>query len=346
MRAALRRSLLLSLLAASPSCALRSAPVTRIVDGVEVEGRAISDEAYAAYARAATLEAAGDDANALVAYREALDADAGSAEILARIGALQCRLAPAADGNAGDAAEQHFSEALRNDPESYVAWLERARCQARRGKNESALAAARQALRSDPASTSAALLIAALCERTGDLRCATTWLDGVTTMYPERREAWSALADFARRRGDAGRALRARAGLEALGVRVTAPPPAPAKRYPSDLPRARRLAMQRGASAATLALELVAQGDSALARKQAELVLDADPENTDAWIALLAALDLEGDAAQLARAAQRVPLAGRAPSPLAAKMHAELLARLVDAGAARAWLSALSHPKP
>src|SRR5262245_27011835 len=91
-RALLKLTLTLTLCSA---CAFQAQPVTRIIDGVEANGRPISDDAYAAYARASVLEAEGKDREALMAYRTALAADSGSSEILARIAAIECRLTPA-----------------------------------------------------------------------------------------------------------------------------------------------------------------------------------------------------------------------------------------------------------
>ena len=81
-------------------CGLGAGTVTRVSNGVAVEGRYVPPEAYAAYAKGAFLEARGDDAAALAQYRLALDHDPDAPEILARLGAVQCRLsARAGDGS-------------------------------------------------------------------------------------------------------------------------------------------------------------------------------------------------------------------------------------------------------
>jgi tetratricopeptide (TPR) repeat protein len=327
-------------LALFPACALQTPRVTRIVDGIEAEGRPISDDAYAAYARAAALEAEGHDRPALAAYREALAADDESAEILARIAAIQCRLAPQTSPARSDVASKTFAAALSKDPESNVAWLELARCEARRGHRAEALAAAKRAVGSDPNSTTGALLVAALCEQNRDAACARTWLDGLTTLRPESREAWLALLAFAERHADLGRLLRARAGLLALRPAVKTEAASDAAAIPSPIVRARESASRRHVSPSGLALELLAEGRATLTREQAELVLGANPDDPDAWIALIGATELERDFARLGEVARQVPTSPAAPSPLAVRLHAELLGRLVGADARAAWLDA------
>ena len=114
-----------------------------------------------------------------------------------------------------------------------------------------------------------------------------------------------------------------------------------------ELARARELAVLAQVSSSSLALRAAALGASDLAQKQAGLVLAADTSDTDARIALLVAADLAGDTPQFERWLVRSPLDAPHPSPLAARLMADLLARRVGRDAARAWLEAYGElPKP
>jgi hypothetical protein len=188
--------------------------------------------------------------------------------------------------------------------------------------------------------------------RTAD---AARWLDALAATHPESVTAQKALLDFAQRRADAGRTTQAKAALARLRTQTgeldARPIPGPIsveeleRALPaSDLDGARALARRAHMSPAGLALHLVALGRSKLASEQANWVLLADPTNTDAWIAALVAADFDRDETAFAMTLSRLE-SGTRPSPLGARLLAELMARRADADAAEHWL-ALYGPSP
>jgi hypothetical protein len=346
MREALARWLVSLSAAVSTACALRSGVVTRVADGREFEARAISAEAYGAYARGALLESAGDDQNALAAYEDALAEDSDSPEILARIGATRCRLARSPNDAVGRAATQSLARATELDSLSSSAWTETAHCLARRGQLRQAFEAALRAAGADPVAIGSALLVSSRAEAAGELGLARSWLDELVARAPDSREAWLAFAGFAARQADLGRELRARAGLAALGL-GTGPSPArdlDAALSQGNLAAARAAAIRLRLGAGELAARLLERGLSEAAMEQASLVSNADPEDVDAWVAGLVSADLRQDRRELERALHAVPTAPSAMSPLAVRLHAELLERVVGPDARAAWLAAQPVP--
>ena len=83
----------LVVVAASVTACASGSEVVRVFDGHATVGPYISDEAYAAYARGALLEASGEYQGAAAAYQRALDASPESAAIWVRLAAVRCRLA-------------------------------------------------------------------------------------------------------------------------------------------------------------------------------------------------------------------------------------------------------------
>jgi tetratricopeptide (TPR) repeat protein len=321
---------------ATLGCRLEPATVTRLSGGVPVTGRYVSPEAYAAYSRGALHEARGDEVAALAAYQQALAEDADAPEILARIGAVQCRLSRRAGDGWAHAARQSLTRALSSDPLSSTAWLQRARCDRRLHRFEEALAAAIRAATLDPTSTESVLLVVDVAEESGREDLARTWLDALVVDEPVTRESWLRLAAFAARHRDAGRLLRARAGLRALGL---AEPPdllLDDSLTTGNLERARRAAIELRMTPGRLAVRAALAGALALARTQAELVLAADPDDSDAWTAALLSASLEPDPARFAETLAHAPEAPTPPSPEALAALNELLARIAgpDANAA------------
>ena len=338
MRESLARWLLLFTATSSAGCSLGAGSVTRIADGREFQARAVSAEAYAAYARGALFEAAGDDENALGAYQAALSEDSRSPELHARIGAAHCRLGRSA------AASRSLARALELDPYSSTAWRETARCAARRDPPREALSAALRAASTDPVAVDSALLVIELAEAAGQTTEARVWLDELVVRAPSSREAWVALAAFATRHADLGRQLRARAGLASLGIvpRTESKRELDAAVTLGELGPARAAAVRSRLGPGELAARLAERGHGAAASEQAALVLGANPDDANAWVARVVAADLQHDRVELARALNESPTSPSALDPVATRLYAELLERLVGPDARAAWLQAQS----
>jgi Tfp pilus assembly protein PilF len=321
-------------------CFFSAPPVTRLADGIEYEGRAVSGDAYAAYAKAALLEARGDDQRALAAYDLAASHDPDSPEILARLGAVACRLSRAPGDELGLRADKSFSRALKLDQYSATAWTELCVCANRRGDVAGALAAGLRAVDADASSLRATLLVVALLERQSQLPRARSWLDALVVRQPGSHEAWRALAAFAERHHDLGRALRAEQGLAELGFR-----PGPRQALTQALARdrvedSRRAALELRLPAGELALREVRAGRVGAAAAQAELVLGANPDDADAWIAALCAASLERNEAAFLSTLRAAPLDASTPSAAGLELLGELLERRIGPEAKSAWQAA------
>ena len=328
-----------ALLAALGLAGCTEAGVIRVIDGREVEGRFISERAYAFYARAADGEAHGDLETALAAYGAAAAEDEGSAEIWTRIGAVRCEL----KGQRGD-PDEAFSRAEEYDADYEPLWRERARCAFAAGRFDAALAASARAVELDPEREDAAILHARALEKLSRGDEARRELVALTIRHPATAQGWAALAALSgtgpgRRATDAGpgrRSTEAGAGRSAQADPLAAIDDALAA---GDLAGARRQARSARVPGADLAVRAAALGQFDLAREQAELVLGADPLDGGARIALAVAADLLGDTATLDQTMAGAPVALPAPpSRLARLLFAELLDRRVGLEAARAWL--------
>jgi tetratricopeptide (TPR) repeat protein len=314
--------------------------VTRVADGLQYDARAVSGDAYAAYARASVLEAAGDDEHALAAYGRAEREDPHSPEIAARVGAVACRLARARDDDLGKRADSSFARALELDPHSATAWIELARCANRRGDSARALEAALRGVDADAGSVRAALLVAELVEQASDFDRARAWLDALVVREPDSRDAWLALAAFAERRADLGRRIRAEQGLSRLGLKAGNRRSLAHALTHGRLEDARSVALELRIGAGELAVRAVQAGRLDAASTQAELVLGANPDDADAWIAAVAAADLQRNLDGLRSALGTAPEQASAPSPAALELLGELLDRMVGPEAKAAWQSA------
>lgn len=345
--------------------------VLRVVDGHEVEGRFVSDYAYALYGRAAYEEAQRGQAageaepwagrDALLALEAAASEDEDSAPLWTAIGSLRCR----PPGPDLDGAESALARARGIDPESAPAHRETARCRLvaastprNAGKADAlraeALEEAERAMRLDPDDVAAAAIVAGILRDLGRPDEGRRLLRALTIRSPGSTDAWLALGAFARSIHDealaeqAARKARELSPRLAAALEAEAPALAPLAELDDALRRDDLLAAHRHARRAHLTLAEVAARAAALgrpasARAQAELVLAADPADITARVALAVAADLAGDAAALTAALASippVPAALTAPSPLAALLFTELLSRRVDDAAARAWLAA------
>lgn len=330
------------LLAGSLSACSSGGEVTRLVRGQPMPGRYISVAAYASYARGAYLESHGDLRGAALAYEQAARFDDQSAEVWTKIAELRCRR-----GDRG--AEAAYREARRLDAEYEPVWRSLAHCELRRGAPRAALRYALHALKLDPNQDETSLLLVRIYERLGLMQDAERYLDAWVARAPRSVAALQTLLQFARRRGDGARAERAQGALRLLrSQRKDVLDLTRRDRFYDidralqrrELERARELAVLASVSSSLLAVRAAALGASELAVKQAELVLAADASDSDARIALLVAADLVGDVAQFERWLVHRAFDAPAPSPLAARLMADLLARRVGPDAAGAWLDA------
>jgi Tfp pilus assembly protein PilF len=339
-----------------------------MIDGRPVEGRFITEYAYALYAIAADAEAHGDLATALQAFEAAAVEDDESPQIWTRIGGLRCRIS----GQASKAAEA-FDRARELDADYEPLSRERAICALRRGRLAEAQEHAARSVELDPNSEEPALLRASIAEAAGKRDEARRALHELVIRRPMSLHAWRALHALAIRMNDAITSAHAAAKLEQLtfGAPLSqrfgdGPSPeaglAEAKDEAAiaamdarsslmaidaalaagDLPQARRLGRRARILPSELAVRAAALGRADVARAQAELVLGADPSESSARIALAVAADLGRDAALLERALTDFPTASGPPlpqpSPLARLLFAELLERRASAEAARLWL--------
>jgi tetratricopeptide (TPR) repeat protein len=287
------------------------------MDGQPIEGRFIAAEAYAAYAEAALLEAHGDVPGALEVFRRAEQLDPQSVEILTRIGAIECRLGQQ------QSADATFARAERLAKSYAPLWRERSRCALGHGQAETAREFGGRAVALDPTDEDASLLVAKAYEALGDRASAGRYIDG----YWAFQAGTPVGRRWRRPKTERAAAEEQLSMLDALLAQ-------------GDLVRARSGAKKAGLSAAELAVRAVVNGYSRLGAEQAELVLAADPRDTDAWIAALVAADLAGDQARFTDLMGRLDRESPPPGPLAGWLLAELLARRIGPAAARSWLDA------
>lgn len=340
MRRRLALPTLVVALGATTGCALTTGSVTRIVDGVESDQSAVSAEAYAYYARGVVFEERGDLRTALTEFRAALAEDPGSAELHARVGSVECKLARGDADAHSEKADEAFERALALDPHSSDAWAHSARCAARRKRFSDALERILKAASFDADSVELSLLVVQYAEQSGELAVARAWLDGLVAHAPESREALRALLAFAQRQGDRARQKRAERGLAEQNVEPNAEREITAALHHGDLEKARRAVIRLRLSPGALALAAARESSASVAAEQAALVLDADPNDSDAWVAALFAADLKGDRAELERLLREAPAAPTPPNPLALELLATLLERLAGDDARRAWAPA------
>ena len=324
-------------LGATSGCALSAGSVTRIADGIESEQSAVSTEAYAYYARGVVFEERGDLRTALIEFRAALTEDPGSAELNARVGSVECKLAQSDGDSHVQKADEAFERALELDAYSSDAWALSARCAARRKRFPEALERARKAASFDADSVELSLLVVQYAEQSGDLAVARAWLDGLLAHIPESREARKAELAFAQRHGDAARQLRAERALAQQNVERNAEREVFDALRRGDLEKARSAATRLRLSPGALALAAARESSASVAAEQAALALNADPNDSDAWVAALVAADLSGDRGEVERLLREDPTSPSPPNPLALELLATVLERLAGDDARHAW---------
>ncbi|HVR19905.1 MAG TPA: tetratricopeptide repeat protein [Polyangiaceae bacterium] len=320
-------------------------PITRVADGESFESRAIAPEAYAAYLRASVLEARGDARGAVTELERALDEDPNSPEIVTRIACILC----ASGGDSKEASNEalgSFDDALALDPSYAPAWLGLAECRERRRDLAGALDAAERAVYFDASSAAATRTAARLAFALGRPLEAWTLLEALVALFPESREALEAYFDAATTRSDAPREARARRALSKLGVaskRSRAEALDDALRA-GDLPGARALAVHLSLAPSALAWRALELSERDLALEQAALVLAADPSDSDAWLAALAASDELGDDGRFVETLRALDSEPLPPSPRALVVLETLVVRHAGPEAAAAFRAAQRNP--
>jgi tetratricopeptide (TPR) repeat protein len=161
--------------------------VTRISDGSTKQERAVSTQAYAAYARARLLERQGDTRAAAASYREVLRLDSAADEAWVRIGALSCERDPAAAGRA-------FLEAEQLNAESAVLFRAKAQCSLLQRDFAAARTAAAAALRFAPNDPELSQLVIAVQLASGNLEQAARYAWSHVAIFPQDTKGWLLLA--------------------------------------------------------------------------------------------------------------------------------------------------------
>jgi tetratricopeptide (TPR) repeat protein len=295
-------------LASALGCGALQPSVARRVDGVTSEGRFIEPDAYALYAIAALREGRGQWREALELYERALDIDGRGPELRTRIGAVACKL------HQDKRADRAFAAAGRAAADYGPLWFELAHCRQARADLPGALRAALEAVRLDPERYEASLLAADLAELSGDPALAWQLRDGLATHAPDAPAVQRGLLAAAERNHDLARAARARSALSELQARGGA---------------------TRAPRGATRAIAALARGDVSEAKREAEILLGADPSNGDALVIALTVADLEQDHAAFNALLERSPDSGTPVSPELRGALAALLGRRVSAEAAQ-----------
>lgn len=315
----------------------------RVFNGQTVEGRYIESQAYAAYTEGAYREARGEWAQAEQAYRRALRSDGQSPQIWTRLGVLACR-------DSLPRAREHFERALALQPFA-PAWTELARCLAARQQPKEALQAALNGTRLDPRGASSNLLLIRLYRETAQPQLARAWLFAWLLLDPELDTLAEQLSQESRLLADEELTVLTAATLQRhMGRRQ--PPLQPLALATSDTPaaladalrageleRARALASEAGLSPLELATLALDSGSTKLALEQAELLVQANPDDSAALITGLAAAALQGDEPRFRSLLRRTESDELPPRDLAQRLTG-LLREKVGDEAAESWRSA------
>jgi len=329
----------------------------RVFDGRTVTGPYIEPSTYAAYADGAYLEARGEWKGAEEAYRRALEDDPESPAIWTRLGVILCR---------SDFA--HALEAFRmaTEQSGYApAWAARARCLHGHQASAEALESAKTAITLDPTSADANLLIAEIYREQARPASSRAWLFAWLLLDPEALSHWKTLDRQAKLLADPALALLLRSELErqartgselgAAALETHSPAALPgvhaeleAAIARGDLSSARLAASSTELSELDLAQLALQLGQLSIATSQAELILKADPENTDAWVIALCAAALGADEEAVRALLQRMT-SSQLPTTDLAKRFTELLGWWIDDAAAADWAEVYrdrAHRKP
>lgn len=313
--------------------------VVRSAGGQIYRGRFIQARAYEAYAQGALAEADGRFGDAARSYRIAAESDERGPDAWARLGAVLCKKGDL------DEAREAFDRAIGSDATSAAAYRERGRCALARGDEQRALDDLGLAVILDPEDEATVLLMVDALEKEGRAESASRLL--VSQVLAGRATAaivtrLSRMASERKDRALARIADEARARSVAGAVDALPPPDKPTRAdvdvalLRGDLPRARRVALRARVGQGELALRALALGLDRLAADQASLVLDADPRDPSAAIALV----LTSPAAAIPNALDRAVGARLERSAVLGRfLFAERVAREVTAADARALLT-------
>lgn len=296
------------------ACATYSG-TTRVVEGRTLEGRALPPAAYSAYTAAAYLESRGELEQAALSYETAIDHDPESAELWTRLGSVRCR-------STGDAQEA-FEEAMSVDETYAPAYREASQCLVLQGQYAQALPVAKQAIQLDPGDAKTSLLVVEILHKLKRHGEARQWLMALSLLQPAGASVAidsPALSDEQRKRQELTLAL--------LG---------------NELPRSRALAQELSMASDSLAIYALQVGALSAALAQAELVHRADPQNSNARIALLVAGLLLADDAAIATALASPGERSKFPSTASAQLLAQTLDAVVNSEASALFLAAHSE---
>ena len=314
--------------------------VVRVVDGVEVPGRFISDRAYAAFLVGAEWEARARYEDALSAYLQAAQSDPDNVEVFSRMGWLLCML-----DHSKEAAEA-FDAVLERDPRYEPTWRRLARCAEREGRIEDAVLASSRAVAMDPTREETVLLHARLLVAAGRSDAAWPWLRGLALRSPGSEPVWEAIADHAskRRPAWAAEALRRLSAMQRRRGPLPAPPhvgswhDVDAALVAGDLDEARRRLRLAHLDGQLLAARAILAGRPALALSEAKLRYEADPGDMSARVVAALAADLTGEPALAADVISGIEPQQARLGRVGATLFAELLLRHAGADAAALWL--------
>lgn len=289
------------------SCGCQGENVVRVFNGHEVSGRWISPDSYAAFTVASLEEAKGDERAALHAYERALAEDPNNAAAWGRIGAIQCT-------SSRREADHAFARAEAIEPDLESPWVARAACALRRNEPEAAVTYGKNAVALSPGDPEANRIVALSLEKRGDSRAAERWRRGfslVSTLEVDGRE-------------------QSKGPSDALSKAID----------DANVVAAERAAIRARVGSAELSLRAVSRGKLGLAETVASRVLDADPSNSDARIAALAAADLGRNEDAFESTLAAVPPGSALPTQHGAGLLEAILRRRVGDDAARAWRAA------
>ncbi len=338
--------LLVSCCGATAGCG--HASVARVMEGEEVAGRFIGEQAYEAYLRGAIEEEQGALDAAEQSFREAHEADRDGVAPLVRLGAIRCARA----GRLTAQADEAFQAGIGIDPEFGPLYVERARCALRAGDATAAEADARRAMKLDPRDSEATIVLAAALEREARWADAFRILNGYTVWKPDAVDVWRAIERTAGRAGDRVRQTEAREHLGGIESRGALPLPSGVALAQIDVAieggdrdRARRLVLGAGLPIVTVALRAASMGRWEDALQEARLVLAADPTDVNGLAVVLGVPDTRLVRERLGQRLWSLVVGSRASwrlnemMPLAALLIADALQRQVGVEASKTFLA-------
>jgi hypothetical protein len=234
--------------AASLAACAGNSEVTRVVDGRIINGRFIAPEAYEAFLDGAIAEDSGDLKAALWAYSEATKVDARDPEIWTRIGGVLCHL-DLHDKKFEAEAMHAFERAIKIDPTYGHANVARAECKADRGEKTIAKGLVHD-VDEDPNAIASQMFLVTEESHADSGKLSRDRLIALTLAHGTSAVAWRALATWSEVHGDHAMALEA----SMRNVQLD-----PSSR----------------ASSGDLAIAMSGEGELALARELAAVVVDA-----------------------------------------------------------------------